>query len=70
MFRQPADVSGAAAERLTTPEAERHMCRNRGREWGMSYPSPQSRARPRRCWTLSIHDRKVTQFGDVPSRTS
>jgi serine/threonine-protein kinase len=67
VFRQPADVSGAAAERLTTPEADTaHVPESWSREADVLSLSAV-KGTTATLWTLSMRDRKLAQFGDVRS---
>jgi len=67
VFRQPADVSGAAAERLTTPEVDTaHVPESWSRAADVLSLSAV-KGTTATLWTLSMRDRKLAQFGDVRS---
>jgi eukaryotic-like serine/threonine-protein kinase len=67
VFRQPADVSGAAAERLTTPEADTaHVPESWSRAADVLSLSAV-KGTSATLWTLSMRDQKLAQFGDVRS---
>jgi serine/threonine-protein kinase len=67
LFRQPADVSGASAERLTRPEpGTAHVPESLSRPEDIVSVSVVKGATTT-LWTLSMRDRKMTPFGDVRS---
>ena len=67
VFRQPADVSGAAAERLTTPEADTAYVPESWSRTADVLSLSAVRGTTATLWTLSMRDRKLAQFGDVRS---
>ena len=67
VFRQPADVSGAAAERLTTPEADTAYVPESWSRAADVLSLSAVKGPTTTLWTLSMRDRKLAQFGDVRS---
>jgi eukaryotic-like serine/threonine-protein kinase len=67
LFRQPADVSGASAERVTKPDpGTAHVPESWSRgEDNVSVSVVKGATTT--LWTLSMRDRKMTPFGDVRS---
>jgi Tol biopolymer transport system component len=67
VFMQPADVSGGAAERLTTPEPGAAHVPESWSRVGDVLSLSAIKGATATLLTLSMHDRKVSQFGDVRS---
>ena len=66
IFRQPADVSGDAAERITKPDrGTAHIPESWSRQDHLLFSAVDGATA--RLWSLSINDRKPAPFRDVSS---